>query len=77
MQRDPIVARVSELMRIEKMLTKSEIKAGKVRHVWERARVSLLLPSLRRKRVTDVLRPTRSEPAGRASGRICVECRCT
>ncbi|KAG0656683.1 hypothetical protein C6P46_006985 [Rhodotorula mucilaginosa] len=29
MQRDPIVARVSELMRIEKMLTKSEIKAGK------------------------------------------------
>ncbi|BGP57298.1 Apoptosis-inducing factor 1 [Rhodotorula sphaerocarpa] len=29
MQRDPIVARVSELLKLEKMLTKSEIKAGK------------------------------------------------
>lgn len=48
MQRDPIVARVSELMRIEKMLTKSEIKAGKVRHVWERERVPPL-PSLSEK----------------------------
>lgn len=46
MQRDPIVARVSELMRIEKMLTKSEIKAGKVRHVWARARESTSSPSL-------------------------------
>lgn len=47
MQRDPIVARVSELMRIEKMLTKSEIKAGKVRHVRERAKECLLSFPLR------------------------------
>lgn len=36
MQRDPIVARVSELLKLEKMLTKSEIKAGKVRSVARR-----------------------------------------
>lgn len=30
MQRDPIVAHISELMKIDKMLTKDELKAGKV-----------------------------------------------
>lgn len=34
MQRDPIVARVSELLRLDKMLTKSELKAGKVRFAY-------------------------------------------
>lgn len=56
MQRDPIVARVSELMRLDKMLTKSEIKAGKVRLSGSERESASRRPCLRaRTRVADYL----------------------
>lgn len=48
MQRDPIVAHISELMKIDKMLTKDELKAGKVSRPRQRLSRLELVPECTR-----------------------------